>query len=309
METNLPWRYKGVSAFKLCRLFTDGADIDPFLSDYAGFNVLRVWDYTEWAANGWDSCSPDQWIAFLQYVGANGWYVELTLLTDDAAKRIDPAKRLVGAIVQAGVHNVLIEIGNEPTTNKSINTKALETTLGASGLLYSSGNYEDSNLWFGRYYTCHTARTRDWTRRAHDLYEFYTGDGPDKKTVPHHVPCIGDEPGKVQDVGAVLSEWRAYFGACALMGGGALVHLETGKYGQRPTNQERPCIAAALEGLDAFPADAPKGSYRRIVESGQPPDGRTYVVGERYMVRCQQTGGTPEAGWTPIDSDGVLWTR
>lgn len=181
--------------------------------------------------------------------------------------------------------------------------------LEASGFPHSSGNYEDSDLWYGTYYTCHTARTRDWPRRAHDLYEFYTGDGPDKRTTPHHVPCIGDEPGKIQDVGTTLSEWLAYFGACSVMGGGALVHPETAKYGQRPTDQERPCIAAALEGLNAFPEDAPIGPYRRIVEQGQPPDARTYVIGS-YMVRCQQHGtGAPEPGWTPIDAAGILWRR
>jgi hypothetical protein len=93
------------------------------------------------------------------------------------------------------------------------------------------------------------------------------------------------------------------------MGGGGLVHLETNKYGQRPTDQERPCIAAALEGLSAFPADAPLGSYRRIVEPGQSQDARTYVVGN-CMVRCQQLGtAAPEPGWRPLDPDGILWMR
>jgi hypothetical protein len=37
---------------------------------------------------------------------------------------------------------------------------------------------------------------------------------------------------------------------------------------------------------------------------------RTYIIGGRYMVRCQQHGtAAPRPGFTPIDPDGVLWTR
>jgi hypothetical protein len=213
-DSGEPWRYRGVTAFKLCHRFIGGDDITPFLDDYRGFNVLRVWDYVGdgWGAQKWDSNTPEEWIAFLRFVGALGWRVELTLLTDDDPARIEPAKRLVVAIKTAGVVGVLFEAGNEPTTNnKAIDTHALRSTLEQSGFPYCSGDYEDSDRWYGSYYTCHTARTRDWTRRAHDLYEFYTGEGPDKKTTPHHVPCLGDEPGKVQDVGAVARVLRRRF--------------------------------------------------------------------------------------------------
>lgn len=304
-----PWRYKAVSAFKLCRLHADGVDIDPFLRDYDGFNVLRVWDYVTWSGTGWESCTPEQWVAFIRYVGSKGWRVEITLVTDDVSSRIGYAKFLAHALASEGLTNVLFEGGNEPTTHKNINTAALRQTLESSGLPYTSGDYEDSDRWYGNYYTCHTARTSDWPRRSHDLYEFYTGAGPDKPTHPHHVPCLGDEPGKLQDVGAVPADWLAYFGACSIMGGGACFHSETGKYAARPTNLELELSRIALEGLNAFPTDAAKGSYRRIVEPGQLPDARTYVVGN-CMVRSQQVGlSAPEPGWQPLDSYGVLFTR
>jgi hypothetical protein len=306
-----PWRYKGVSAFKLCHRFIAGEDITPFLNAYAGFNVLRVWDYVGdgWGADKWDSNTPDEWIAFIKFVGARGWWVELTLLTDDDPKRIGPATGLVNALAAADVDNVLLEAGNEPTTHKHIDTAALEPVLDASGFPYCSGDYEDSDRWYGSYYTCHTARTHDWCRRSHDLLEFYTGAGPDKPHPPHHVPCLGDEPGKWSDVGTDRREWRAYFGGCAIMGGGATFHSETGKLGEPPNGIEQGCIVWALEGLDAFPANAPGGKYNRIVEPGQSPDARTYVVGN-CMVRSQQDGTeAPEPGWTAIDADGVLFTR
>lgn len=321
LSNGQPWRYKAVSAFRLCRRFADGENIDGFLDDYAGYNVLRVWDYTpvkDWKGDAWESCSPEQWIAFLRYVNARGWRVELTLLTDDDSARLEPARRLVAALKKADgigqTFGLLLEAGNEPTTHKAIDTAALRRVLEQSSFPYCSGDYEDSDRWYGSYYTCHTARTRDWVRRAHDLLEFYTGAGPDKPHPPRRVPCLADEPGKPQDVGAVASEWRAYFGACALMGGGACFHSETGKHGRRPTSEERRLAGVALEALDVFPADAPKGPYRRIVEPGNEPggptkDSRTYVVGN-YMVRCQQVGTrAPEPGWTAIDADGVLWRR
>lgn len=307
----VPWRYKGVSAFKLCARFSAGEDIDPFLDAYAGFNVLRVWDYVGdgWGAEAWHGNTPDEWIAFLRYVNARGWWVELTLLTDDDPARIEPATRLVHAIEGTDIDALLLEAGNEPTTHKHIDTAALETVLRESGYPYCSGDYEDSDRWYGTYYVNHTARTADWCRRSHDLLEFYTGAGPDKPTHPHHVPCLGDEPGKMQDVGGIVTEWLAYFGGCAIMGGGATFHSETGKLALPPTAEERALAWHALFAFNAFPADTPNSPYRRIVEAGQPPEARTYVVGN-CAVRSQQVGTAfPEPGWTSLDPGGVLWRR
>lgn len=306
-----PWRYRAVSAFRLCRRFADGEDIQPFLDAYRGWNALRVWDYVGpgWGADAWDACTPAQWLAFIQHANARGFLVELTLLTDDDPARIEPARRLVRALGQVPTLALVLEAGNEPTTHKLIDTHALRGTLESAVFPHSSGDYEDSTRWYGTYYTCHTARTHDWVRRAHDLLEFFTGAGPDQPTHPHPVPCLGDEPGKLQDVGAIPTEWRAYFGACALLGGGACFHAETGKHARVPTDAERRVAAEALVGLLAFPADAPLGPYRRIVEPGQPEHARTYVVGD-CAVRCQQIGVEfPEPGWTPLDADGILWTR
>lgn len=311
-----PWRYKGVSAFKLCDHFRWGRMdlVDSFLAAYQGFNVLRVWDYVGagWGAQAWNSSPPDVWVEFLRYVGGKGFWVELTLLTDDDPTRIDPARALVWVLAAASVKNLLFEAGNEPTTNKAIHTAALQSVLASTPFPFSSGDYEDSTRWFGTYYTCHTARTSDWPRRAHDLLEFFTGDGPDQPTHPHKVPCVGDEPGKREDVGGHPLEWRAYFGGCALMGAGATFHSETGKFGQPPTSAEVALAGEALLGLSIFPPDAPIGipaTYRRIVEPGQSPTARTYVVGS-HAVRSQQSGlAFPEPGWTSLEPGGILWTR
>jgi hypothetical protein len=100
-------------------------------------------------------------------------------------------------------------------------------------------------------------------------------------------------------------DFRAYFGACALFGAGATFHFEGGKFGRLPNDVEARCAAAALEGLNAFPPDAPFGAYRRVNDNTL----RTYAVGQ-YAVRIRPTTlNFPEPGWTAIDADGILWRR
>jgi hypothetical protein len=302
------WRWKGVSAFKLLALYAAGQDIEPFLTAYKGYNVLRVWPYVQgsgWGARGWDAPSVAQTKAFLTYVGQRGWTVELTLLTDDSPAKLAWANAFVRDLAAAPrPANVLVEIGNEPETHKHIDTAALRSTLDASGFVYASGNYEVSAHAFGHYLVAHTSRDAEWPRRAHDCLDYFQGGGPNTPAdPPHHVPCVLDEPAKPQDVPYSADDARAYFGAASLMASGGTWHCETCKYGDLPTPQERELAAAALEGLNAFPADAPLGPYSRPVESSL----RTYAIGP-YMVRVRPT--TPSvAGWTRIGESSVLWRR
>lgn len=282
-----PWRYKGVTAFKLCRLFADGQNIDGFLSDYAGFNVLRVFDYVpakDWGAEAWESCTPEQWRAFLDYVNARGFYVEIVLLTDDDPARIAGARALVRDI---GAHpGVLWEAGNEPETHKAINTAALRDVLPAP---CSSGNYEDSRHWYGTYGTAHTGRDGEWPRRAHDLIDYYHGSGPNFPEEPAcRVPWVADEPIRPDQAGFNAGDFAAYYGACSLLGAGATLHTETGKFGRRPTEEEKRIAAVVLDALNRFPADAPRGAYSRPDEQGATL--RTYKVGP-YIVRIRPTDG------------------
>lgn len=276
--------------------------------------MLRVFSYVpakDWGDRAWDVQNPATILSFLDYVGSRGWFVEFVLLTDDDRARVDQAARIVDVLSAAKPRNVVCEIGNEPVTHKRIDTGALRSTLDRSGFLYSSGDYEDSARWFGKFLTCHTARTSDWPRRAHDLLEYHHGGGPNAPSDPaHKVPIVADEPAKPTDVGGNrVLDFRAYFGACALLGGGATFHSETGKFAQLPTPDEALLAREALWALDAFPADAPKGGYRRIVEPNQPQEARTYVVGN-YAVRCQQIGAAFwEPGWKAIDAEGILWKR
>lgn len=303
------WRWKGVSAFKLCRRFANGENIQPFLDAFRGYNLLRVWDYVTWNTTGWESCNTKQWLDFLSYVGAQGWYVELTLLTDDNPARIASAKALVNGLAELAPHNLLLEIGNEPNIHKNIDVASLRQTCEASGFQFASGlNEVPANEWFGSFLTAHTPRDSEWPRKCHDLLEYYNGGGPGSPTdPPHHVPCVADEPIRPDQANFDERDFRAYFGGCAILGGGATFHFENGKYGQPPNAAESLCATNALQGLDAFPSAAPKGPYRRIDEQGK--TSRTYVVGD-CMVRIRPTtASAPEPGWTMLDTDGILWRR
>lgn len=309
------WRWKGVSAFKLLANYAAGQDILPFLKAYQGFNVLRVWPYVQgpnWKGGDWPTPpNIEQTKAFLAYVAARGWHVELTLLTNADPQKLAWAKGYVQGLA-SGTRptNLFLEAGNEPRTHTPIDTAALRSTLAASGFEHSSGDYEESRRFYGTYGTAHTGRSADWPRRAHDLLEYFSGGGPHASTDPaHKVPWVADEPGKPEDVGTNDADWSAYFGGAALMGAAATFHCESNKYGLLPDATERHLAAVALAALNAFPADAPLGGYRRIVESGQAKEARTYVIGN-FMVRSQQRGvSAPEPGWTSLDPLGVLWRR
>lgn len=308
-----PFRWKGVSSFQLLDRFARGEDISDVLNAYKGFNVLRVWPYVpkaDWGASAWDAPSqPVVLEAFLQRVRQAGFYVELTLLTDDDSARLDQARALLAAMKAANPPNLLIEIGNEPTTHKNINTAALKSTAAWAGFLTSSGNYEDTRLFYGSWLGFHSGRDGDWPRRAHDAIDYWNGGGPDFPEEPSvRVPSVCDEPIRPDQAGYNAQDFRAYFGACAAMAAGATYHTETGKFGQPPTPEEARIAAVVLDALNAFPADAAQGSYRRIDEGGKTL--RTYVIGERAMIRVRPTTkDAPESGWTALDAEGVLWKR
>jgi hypothetical protein len=272
--------------------------------------VLRVWDYVTWPGTGWESCSVEQWKAFLSFVGAQGWYVELTLLTDDDSGRLSYAKELIRGV--SGAANVLFEAGNEPETHKHIDTQALRSTLESSGRLHSSGNYEDTAKFYGTFGTAHTARDSEWSRKCHDLQDYWTGGGPSYPAEPAaKVPYVADEPIRPDQCNPGWwnkeQDFMAYGGGCSVMGAGALFHYDGGRFGTLPTDEETRCAVALLAGLSAFPNDAVLANYDRIVEEGVTL--RTYKVGNA-MVRIRPNNpNPPEPGWTSLDPAGILFTR
>jgi hypothetical protein len=308
-QAGKPWRWKGVSAFRLLDRFARGENIQPFLDAYRGFNLLRVWTYTpvkDWGASAWGWPTADAAVRFVRFCAARGFYVELTLLLGDDSADVQLARALLDALSREELPSLLIELANEPATHKNIDTSALKLDALISGFLFASGDYEESARAFGHYMVTHTARDPEWPRRAHDLMEYYAGGGPNSPSDPaHRKAIVGDEPIRPDQAGYDVRDFLAYYATCSLLGAGATIHTESGKLANLPTEAEKPCIAAALAGLDAFPADAPLGAYRRPVERSL----RTYVVGNGMVRIRPETLEAPEPGWTPLDAAGVLWRR
>ena len=298
----------------------------PF--EQMGYNIARVWPYVTWPDTGWEPTSNERVAEFLAFMANRGWHVELTLLTDDDPNRLVWAKNLVVFLrnLDPRPDNLVLEIGNEPLTHKNIDCQSLKEVCESSGYLYASGIYEDEFKCFGTFGTSHTPRDNQWSRKAHDLLEYYTGHGPSKPHDPLKYPWVGDEPIRPDEAptwwgaqqppapaNAKVVDFRAYGGVCALLGAGATFHCQAGKFCNEPTAEELQCAQAMAEGLQAFPADAPLGPYRTIDEGGATDDdsrgARTYVVGS-YMTRVRPITPAPaEAGWSAIDNDGILFKR
>lgn len=302
-----PVRWKGVTAFGLLNRFAKGEDIDPFLDAFEGFNVLRVFYYVDWPGTGWGIPVDAKVHEFLDYVGARGFNVELVLLT--GPKGTHEAQDIVThCFTEFGSHtNLLIEEVNEPGIHDKVDPAILQEPQTA--VIWTDGLTTAKHE--GLYLTPHTSRDPEWARRAHDLLEYWTGGGPGAPTDPAiKEPATADEPAKKEDVPSATwdVDFRAYFGACSLLGAGATFHFEAGKYGNLPDETDRRLAKIALSALDAFPPDAPLGAYRRIDENGA--TSRTYVVGERYMVRIRPLSpNAPEPGWQALDKEGILWQK
>jgi hypothetical protein len=322
-----PWTWKGLSAFPWCDRFARGDDLGPLLDPFQalGYNLLRVWDYVTWEGTGWESQPPEVWLAFLQAMEGRGFYVELTLMTDDLPHRYAVAEQLVEALAAAQPANLVVEIGNEPNIHKHIEVERLRAVCEASGFLFASGlNDVPAEEWFGLYLTAHTPRDYEWPRKCHDLLEYYNGGGPGAPTdPPHHVPCASDEGLQPQrpppydsglayqdgDLTKTGHDYRAYSAGCIVMGPGATLHWEGGKFGLPPTPEELHCAKETALGLSAFPAGSSNLGYRRIDEQGK--TSRTYCAGPSMVRIRPETTTAPEPGWTCIDPDGagILWTR
>lgn len=307
-----PHLIKGVTAFRLMDRHASQDDIEPFVDAFDGYNQFVVFGYTpvkDWGVSAWDWPRLDDTKGFIEYCLSRGWDVQLVLLTDDDPARIPQAVNVVNALGPMRYPNLLLRIGNEPTTHKMIDTRALQAACEASGYLYSSGDYEDSWRFFGGWLDYHSARDPEWVRRAHDAIEYYAGGGPNAPSDPaHRVPCLAGEPPKPQDVGGdKVRDFLAYFGSASILGCGAVFHCESGKMAAVPNEEERRCAAAALRGMNAFPADAALMGYRRIDEQGRTL--RTYVAGNSMVRIRPTTAEAPESGWRDLTGDAILWTR
>ncbi len=316
-----PWRLMGMSDFKGAEVYRRGDDVRPFANAYPGYNLHRVFAYTEgpnWTDTPWDSPTPQQCVDYVKTMNALGRYVWWVLLTSSNPARRGAALDQIAAFTAAGNLGLFLQGANEPERQHDgikIETAFMHAALAASGYPWDNGYQDNTSLHAGTFADLHTKRDGEWPRRSHDAMDVYTppSDAP-AGTVPLKMPIVLGEPAKLEDVGGENAvDWKGYFGSGAFFGAGVVFHTMTGKASQLPTAAEQRMAAAALQAMQAFPADATLGAYSRIDGDGL----RTYKKtkdgdygGKDCMTRIRPAHPTaPEPGWTSLESDHVLYTR
>lgn len=299
-----PWRYCGVTAFKLLELFGRGQDVTPFLRTYRalGFNTVRVFrdkPAVPGLDEGWSAPPLSVVLDFYRLLALEGFYGELTLCTQPT-----PDLSFIPSWIEAlgDMENVFVEAVNEPQAHDKPATSDLRWLTNVDGrdtLQFASGDYDPPNPFYGSYCTVHADRVPDpWemARKAkvvRDVFDGWPVDDTNPASVAYggcHCPVVGDEPGKPSDFQYNLDAITAHFAIYGLLGAGGLFHALTNQFGQLPDERDYQCAEAAAKGLQAFPADTALGAYVRIDEGAGSL--RTYRCGPRYGVRVHPTTGS-----------------
>ena len=306
LKDGLEFVYRGFSAFKSIENFRLGIEDTVLWSAFAESNVIEVFLYTpvkDWGTEAWDIPDIETIRSFLRQVP---FYVNLCLLTDDDSSKIQPAIDIVNQLAVDKFPNLILRIGNEPLTNKTINCEALRSACEASGYLYTSGIYEDDTKFFGQFWVDHSSRDNEWPRKAKNLIDAYNGGGPNNPSEPAlKIPCIENEPIRPDEDGYNENDFYAYAAICRSCGSGGTFHYNGGKFNTLPTDRDNPCKDAFLRGLNIFSSSS--RLYRRIDEHGNTL--RTYIFGNNMIRIRPVTLTAPESGWTSLDEFGICWSK
>lgn len=309
-----PWRYLGVTLFKLMEMYRRGVDIDPILARYPGFNTARVMRNkppVPGLDEGWSAPPLDVALAFTRDMAARGWYVEHTLVTQIEA---DLSWLPGWCDALAPETNVFFEGVNEPDGRKSdyLDTARLALqgihwrALGATAP-FASGNYDPHRSMIGTYMTVHPDRSSDpyeAARKAKTVLELYDGWEEDPSRPYDYdtnftyrsprVPVVNDEPGKPQDFRYAADAMLSHFAITGLFCAGGTFHSLAGQFCLPHSDQDLACLDAALLGLTAFPADAPnRGGYvHDTTDEANTRSLRTYRSGQ-WGVRVRPGSNVP----------------
>lgn len=315
----VPISVKGFTAFNLLDLYSEGHDVRPILEDFPGYNTVRVFLYTpvsDWKENAWDIPSNEEVLDFLQFMEDNSYMVLLCLVTDGDKTKLPRIKDLIAYLSGRGLKNVILQAVNEPFIHDKLDPSLLKSALEVTDIPYSSGVYTDNTKFYGKVWTDHSARTSDWWRKAHNLYEIHQGKGPNNLNEPKlNIPGIEDEPIRPDECGFDFLGMYMYAASCVLFGAGAVFHCKSMELSEPMTSDELNCCEWFLKGLNVFSPNASLGVYGRIVEPGNEKGGptessRTYVMGN-YSLRIKQKGiNHPEGNkWKALDEFGIAWVR
>lgn len=306
-----PFKYKGVSFFKGMDLFSKGEDILPFLRAFPSSNTVTVFAYTpqkDWGAQAWNIPALSAVDDFIDTCAHYNFKVEIVILTSDDDSWIEPGKKLIERLIQSNQKNIFVRVGNEPLTHKTIKVDLFKDMLARSGLLYTSGVYEDLKKFYGNYGDYHSARTDEWPVKGKGVIEAYRGGGPNYKEEPaRKVPWILGEPIKPSEAKGnnIIDDFYTY-GVISNMGAGVTFHFEGGKFGLLPSSFEMACYTAMNKGQDMLPDETAYGDYDRIDEFGNTL--RTYTIGN-YIIRARPQNILMPKGWRALDTKGICGVK
>lgn len=307
-EQNEIFRWKGVTAFKLCNLYEQGQSINSFLSAFSGYNILRIFLYTPksiWGDNSWDLPSSDKLIEFCNYVGSKGFYVEVCCITDNDALKVSQVKNLISSLNSASLNNIFLEAVNEPFIHDKIDPAELKNALSATNYLYTSGvyQYEFLNKFYGKYSVNHSDRNAEWPRKAKDSEDLF-------QTL--HCPVIEDEPIAPESAAFNELDFYTYAALSSLMGSGATFHFHANSQNM-PDDNVLACSKAFLEGLNVYSLDAQLRDYEHLrdlekVDSNGTPTTclRAFRKGNYAIIIRNKSVDIPSS-WVALDDKKVAF--
>lgn len=205
---NKIWKWRGASAFQLLRDYLRGRDLTPVFewARWLDINVLRVFSRLAWAPLRESDYTDEQLLSFVQYVGSQGFYLELVALADCSESAyagwgmpLDQQRAHVERLARVCGHepHVFLELGNEPEFN---GFDPMAFTQPSTGV-WSRGSAAYMTLrdtlppW--DYITFHEPRCDEWP-----MYPREAANCAWK----YHVPAVCDEP-VAMDIGGDENAW------------------------------------------------------------------------------------------------------
>jgi hypothetical protein len=307
---------KGITAFTLPKRFATGRRDDALrYMDWVaaeGFNEVRAFSRVDWdgppgsgVESGWqyDESACEQTIV---EAAARGLRVFLTANTGPFGNGApDMAVHLQRVDELCLRHDGAILDGyNEPQQNggnelvDEILSRYTPRSLGWSAGVYKETPYTPEGR-CGPSMGYHSPRKSEWSRCFKDVWEYFTGDGPNVKFLPGFGgPVFQDEPPQVEqtirDAVAygwpdVADDWEAYAAGSVLFGCGALLHGNP-QFQQCvvPTDPTiLACVRAFIRGFDQVPVQVYRNYHRGDPPSSNPGSRRYFRwddAGQQYEI-------------------------
>lgn len=299
VATDAPWRWKGLTAFKLPQRLLAGEDVSEYIAwaRSVGANTLRV--FLQHRFLDWPEVRPyitpiENVRPFVDWCAEQGFYVELTVLCDTQEdgfnQTLDWQATRVQDVIRAvaDAPNVFVEIKNEPSQNgylvhEIIERLALQDPRNRP-VLMASGEYPvtgqepinttaGDSVWVLDYIGDHPERKVEWPDEAGKTGEYVREQC--KKYGITNVAHVYDEPircGEDARDGQETSpqQYEDAGGGIGIRSAGGTFHSNNGVQSVSPGPVQDACARAYFGAMDRFPGDAPLGRYAHDGTSGHP---------------------------------------